>query len=338
MKKDNLRGLAGIILAVAVIGFLDLVKPGTTSAPDFECASSELGSVNIDVLAGESGASIASKLAESGVVKSSQSFFRVAVADPRASSIAPGVHQIDLGICAADALNQLLDSKRIANLIAINEGAWVSEIKTRLGELGFSKSEIAESFATVKPPSGFKSLEGLLFPSQYSFASGTPLIEIIESILIRGLAEMKKAGISEGTEKFTAAELLTIASLIQAEADPLDYAKVSQVVRNRLKIGMPLQFDSTVHYIKEVRGSVFLSTQSTLLKSPYNTYRNYGLPPTPINNPGYAAMKAAINPEAGDWLYFITVAPGDTRFTSSFSQFSDWKVLYKKNLRSGKFE
>lgn len=338
MKKDNLRGLAGIILAVAVIGFLDFVKPGTTSAPDFECVPSELGSVNIDVLAGETGASIASKLAESGVVKSSQSFFRVAVADPRASSIAPGVHQIDLGICAVDALNQLLDSKRIANLIAINEGAWVSEIKTRLGDLGFSKSEIADSFATVKPPIGFKSLEGLLFPSQYSFASGTPLIQIIESILSRGLAEMKKAGISNGTEKFTAAELLTIASLIQAEADPVDYAKVSQVVRNRLKIGMPLQFDSTVHYIKEVRGSVFLSTQSTLLKSPYNTYRNYGLPPTPINNPGFPAMKAAINPEAGDWLYFITVAPGDTRFTASFSQFSDWKVLYKKNLRSGKFE
>lgn len=338
MKRDNLRGLAGIALAVVIIGFLDFVKPGTTRAPDYECLSRDLGSANIDVLAGETGASIATKLAERGVVKSAQSFFRVAVADPRAASIAPGVHQIDLEICASDALNQLLDSKRIANLIAINEGAWVSEIKNRLGELGFSKSEIAESFAAVRPPSGFKSLEGLLFPSQYSFASETPLIEIIESILSRGLEEVKKAGLSEGSEKFTAAELLTIASLIQAEADPVDYAKVSRVVRNRLKVGMPLQFDSTVHYIKEVRGSVFLSTQSTLLKSPYNTYRNYGLPPTPINNPGILAMKAAINPEAGDWLYFITVAPGDTRFTASFSQFSDWKVLYKKNLRSGKFE
>ena len=338
LKRDNLRGLIGVVLAVAVIGFLDLVKPGTSQAPDFECLSRDLGSVNIDVLAGESGASIASKLAENGVVKSSQSFFRVAVADPRAASIAPGVHQIDLEICASDALDQLLDSKRIANLIAINEGAWVSEIKIRLAELGFSESEIQSGFAGVKIPDGFKSLEGLLFPSQYSFASETPLSEIIESIISRGLEEMKVAGISEGSERFSAAELLTIASLIQAEADPEDYAKVSQVVRNRLKVGMPLQFDSTVHYIKAVRGSVFLSTQSTLLKSPYNTYRNYGLPPTPINNPGILAMQAAVNPVAGDWLYFITVAPGDTRFTSSFSQFSDWKVLYKKNLRSGKFE
>ena len=87
-----------------------------------------------------------------------------------------------------------------------------------------------------------------------------------------------------------------------------------------------------------LRGSIFLSTKSTFLKSPYNTYRNYGLPPTPINNPGRLAMEAALRPEPGDWLYFITVAPGNTRFTSSFAQFGDWKILYKENLKKGKFE
>jgi UPF0755 protein len=100
---------------------------------------------------------------------------------------------------------------------------------------------------------------------------------------------------------------------------------------------MPLQFDSTIHYIKGSRGSVFLSTQSTFLRSPYNTYRNYGLPPTPINNPGAPALFAATHPENGPWLYFITVAPGDTRFTNTLDEFNTWKVLYKKNLRAGKF-
>jgi UPF0755 protein len=85
------------------------------------------------------------------------------------------------------------------------------------------------------------------------------------------------------------------------------------------------------------RGSIFLSTKSTYLKSPYNTYRQYGLPPTPINNPGAEAMYAASHPENGAWLYFITVAPGDTRFTDSFKEFGDWKILYKKNLRAGEF-
>jgi UPF0755 protein len=100
---------------------------------------------------------------------------------------------------------------------------------------------------------------------------------------------------------------------------------------------MPLQFDSTVHYIKGSRGSVFLSTQSTFINSPYNTYRRTGLPPTPINNPGAKAMYAAFHPELGAWLYFITVEPGDTRFTNSYQEFSQWKTLYKKNLRAGKF-
>ena len=95
--------------------------------------------------------------------------------------------------------------------------------------------------------------------------------------------------------------------------------------------------DSTVHYIKKVRGEIFLSTQSTLLKSPYNTYSKTGLPPGPIGNPGFDAMYGAANPANWDWLYFITVAPGDTRFTNSFDQFNNWKLEYKRNLRDGLF-
>jgi UPF0755 protein len=75
-----------------------------------------------------------------------------------------------------------------------------------------------------------------------------------------------------------------------------------------------------------------------MIKSPYNTYRKYGLPPGPIGNPGSEAMKAALLPAAGDWLYFITVAPQDTRFTNSLEEFNRWKAIYKENLRAGKFE
>ena len=137
--------------------------------------------------------------------------------------------------------------------------------------------------------------------------------------------------------KLKAQDLIIIASIIQAEGDIKDFSKISRVIRNRLQIGMPLQMDSTVHYVKKVRGSVFLSTQSTLLKSPFNTYRKYGLPPAPIGNPGLDAIKAAINPADGNWLYFITVSPGDTRFTSDISEFNQWKILYTKNRKAGAF-
>jgi UPF0755 protein len=153
----------------------------------------------------------------------------------------------------------------------------------------------------------------------------------------RGVSELSKSGVSAGSGKYLPQQLLTIASIIQAEADLKDFAKVSRVIRNRLEKGMPLQMDSTVHYVKKARGKIFLSTASTLLKSDYNTYRKYGLPPGPIGNPGAAAMRAAVGPDLGDWIYFITVAPGDTRFTSSNEQFNVWKTEYKKNLRAGTF-
>ena len=337
IDRDNLRGIFGIVLALLVIGLVREVKPSVASAPDFACGRPGKETV-IAIASGESGSSIAERLSVLKVVRSSEAFFRVAVSDTRSSAIAPGNHRISTNICSVDALEQLLESSRITNLLAINEGAWNSEISAKLVAIGFSKVEVTSNLRTFVPPTGYSSLEGLLFPAQYSFDSSTSLSKVLSSLINRGLEEISKAGISKSRGKFSPQDLLVIASLVQAEGDVKDYRKISQVVRNRIAIGMPLQFDSTVHYIKGVRGSVFLSTDSTLLKSPYNTYQNRGLPPAPINNPGHEAMLAAGNPEPGNWLYFITVAPGDTRFTDSFSQFSEWKVIYKKNLREGKFK
>lgn len=337
-KRPLLRVAAALMASVVIIYLLSIVKSGPSSAPDFECITSQPSQTSqIDISSGETGLEIARELFEKGVVKSSESFFRVAVSDPRSSSIAPGVHIIDQEICAADALIQLLDSKRIAGLISISEGAWSREIKELFIKSGYPKSEVDRAFDSARVPKPFTTLEGLLFPSQYSFAQGTSAADALQSIVDRGVSELTNLGIVEGNKEYTAQELLVIASIIQAEGDEKDFTKVARVIYNRLAVGMPLQMDSTVHYIKGTRGSVFLSTNSTLIKSPYNTYRNYGLPPGPIGNPGESALQAALSPTQGDWLYFITVAPGDTRFTSTLTEFNEWKVLYKSNLRAGKF-
>jgi UPF0755 protein len=149
--------------------------------------------------------------------------------------------------------------------------------------------------------------------------------------------EAKASGIDQGSNGFTPLQLLTIASIVQAEGDSSDFSKISQVIRNRLKVGMPLQLDTTIHYITRTRGKVFLSTDATRTASPYNTYLHYGLPPGPIGNPGRSAMEAALHPTPGNWIYFITVKPGDTRFTDSNTQFLIWKSEYEKNLAAGAF-
>ena len=340
MKVDR-PALIRVISAFAVVfiltGGLHLMRKGGGGAPDFPCLASDGKEVEIAVGKGATGSEIAQQLFESKVVKSSAAFFRVAVADPRSERIAPGTHRIQTKLCAADALTQLLDPKRITDLISIVEGAWNTEILSAMVAAGFPRDEVVKAVKSIELPPGFKTLEGLLFPAQYSFAKNTSASIAISTMMKRASLEISDAGIATATGKYSPQQLLTIASIIQAEGEPKDFGKVSQVIYNRLKKGMPLQMDSTVHYVQKLRGDIFLSTKSTLIKSEYNTYRKYGLPPGPIGNPGRAAMVAAVKPELGDWLYFITVAPSDTRFTSTLDQFNIWKAEYKKNLRAGLF-
>ena len=338
-KRPLIRVIAALVASVLVIYLLSIIKSGPGAAADFDC-SSDPGqrSASIDVASGETGLEIARELFEKDVIASSEAFFRLAVADPKAALIAPGVHIIDTQICAQSALDQLLDSKRIAGLIAVSEGAWVSEIKKLFSKAGYPQDEVKAAFANADLPKPFTQLEGLLFPAQYSFAQGTKADVALKEMIARGLTEVVKAGFLSKASKYSPQQLLTIASIIQAEGGDGDFTKVSRVIYNRLRIGMPLQMDSTVHFIMESRGNIFLSTKSTMSKSPYNTYRKYGLPPGPIGNPGSESMKGSLSPAAGDWLYFITVAPQDTRFTNSLEEFNRWKAIYKENLRAGKFE
>jgi UPF0755 protein len=260
----------------------------------------------------------------------------VAIADSRAARIAPGIHLLNTKISAAQALDQLLDASRMPNLIRVFEGAWNSEVFAMLEKNGFERKEIIKAVGNVKKPEGFKVLEGLLFPAQYSFTKGTTAQEALQSMIEK--FEFKTNSLPlNSNPNFSAQKLLIMASIIQAEGDIEDFAKISRVILNRLKIGMPLQMDSTINYAIKARGSIFVSKKSTLVKSDYNTYRKYGLPPGPIGNPGLDAIQAALNPAVGDWLYFITVSPGDTRFTADFSQFNQWKVLYTKNRKAGAF-
>ena len=334
--KKQFRVVAILVIA---IGAIFVMRIGPSPAPDYpiNTSLSAASEVIIDIPAGSSGSAIAVLLFDSEIIKSSEAFFRVAVGDKRSEKIAPGNHRLTKTISAQQALDQLLDPERIPNLIKVYEGSWKSEIAKSLVKYGFSTNEVSRALATAKLPDGFRNSEGLLFPAQYSFVKGTTANEAVQEMVDRFTQEPAAKELLLGTQKFKPSQLLTIASIIQAEGEQKDFAKVSSVIYNRLKIGMPLQMDSTVHFVKKLRGEIFLSSQSTLINSPYNTYKKYGLPPGPICSPGADAISAALKPAVGDWLYFITVAPGDTRFTKSLEEFNSWKAIYVKNRKAGVF-
>ena len=148
----------------------------------------------------------------------------------------------------------------------------------------------------------------------------------------------KETKVDLGYKGFSPLELVTIASIIQAEGDPQDFTKIAQVIYNRLKIGMPLQMNTTIEYAANLRGKIRLPYKELEVNSKYNTYKYRGLPPGPIGNPGQAALNASVNPESGDWLYFITVKPQDTRFTKSYDQFNIWADEFRKNEKAGLFK
>jgi len=335
MKKK--LGVAAVLLIA--IGAFFLSRIGPSAAPDFptNTSLSEAAEVIIDIPAGSSGSAIAVLLFDNGVIKSSEAFFRVAVGDKRSEKIAPGNHRLTQQLSARQALDQLLDPDRIPNLIRVYEGNWKSEIAKSLVTYGFSTRDVSTAMANSQLPKGFREIEGLLFPAQYSFTKGTSAQQAVQAMVDRFEAEPIAQELLLGSKEFSSSQLLTIASIVQAEGDEKDFAKVSQVIRNRLKIGMPLQMDSTVHFVQKLRGDIFLSSKSTLINSPYNTYKKYGLPPGPICSPGADAIAAALNPAIGNWLYFITVAPGDTRFTNSIDEFNSWKAIYIKNRKAGLF-
>ncbi|MEV6997071.1 endolytic transglycosylase MltG [Streptomyces sp. NPDC093982] len=167
--------------------------------------------------------------------------------------------------------------------------------------------------------------EGYLFPATYPLERdgkrATP-DSLLSAMVDTANKKFSGAPIAAGAQRnsMNVYQAVTIASIVQAEAATRpDMGKVARVVYNRLERGMPLQMDSTIHYALN-RSTLRTTEADTRIESPYNSYQRMGLPPTPIANPGEEAMRAAINPSAGDWLYFVTVKPGDTRFTADYSE------------------
>lgn len=172
------------------------------------------------------------------------------------------------------------------------------------------------------PDAARRNPEGYLFPATYPVETGTSPASLLGYMVDTARQRFDADHVTEGARRngVSVYQTVTIASIVQAEADTApDMGRVARVVHNRLARDMPLQMDSTLNYA--LNRSTLDTTHSDIkTDSPYNTYELRGLPPTPIGNPGEEAMNAAINPARGDWLYFVTVAPGDTRFTADYDE------------------
>ncbi|MEV6734522.1 MULTISPECIES: endolytic transglycosylase MltG [unclassified Streptomyces] len=164
--------------------------------------------------------------------------------------------------------------------------------------------------------------EGFLFPATYPVTSKSTPAALLAYMVQTANRKLATKAVADGGKAhgMTPYQTATLASIIEAEAESrADQGKVARVVHNRLARSMRLQMDSTINYALG-RSTVDTTLSETRIDSPFNTYERQGLPPTPIDSPGLEAMAAAVAPTPGDWLFFVTVKPGDTRFSATYEE------------------
>ncbi|MCM2415556.1 endolytic transglycosylase MltG [Streptomyces sp. RKAG290] len=231
-----------------------------------------------------------------------------------------------LGVAAAVLVPLLTREPERTRSLVVPEGWRASQVYAAVDKvLGESSGTTEKALATADlplPAEAKGNPEGYLFPATYPVTDDSTPQSLLRYMVDTAVERFGAEHITAGAQRnnVTVYQTVTIASVVQAEADTAaDMGKVARVVHNRLARDMPLQMDSTLNYALN-RSTLDTTAGDTKIDSPYNSYARKGLPPTPIGNPGEQAMAAAISPTAGRWLYFVTVAPGDTRFTDDYAE------------------
>lgn len=326
----------GVAAAIVVGALLVAAPPG-----DEAFTGPGTGSVTVTVGEGDSLTAIGRALAEAGVVSSAGAFTDAAAANERAGQIGPGTYEMRLGMGADQAVARMLDPEaRARTVVVLPEGLRLAQsVRATSDATGIPRAELRDALADAGdlglPAWAGGRPEGFLFPATYEIPEGEGAREVIARYLARFAQASESLDLVRRAEAAgrTPYEILVIASLVEAEAKPGDFRKVAAVIENRLDAGMPLQLDSTVAYGLGIT-DIQLDSEQLASDTPYNTYVIDGLPPTPINSPGEAAIEAALSPADGDWLYFVTVDPstGETRFTKSYDRFLELKREFQRNL------
>jgi UPF0755 protein len=307
------------------------------------------------VAAGENTDSIVRRLKEDGLIRSVTVFKMSLQGSGLATKLQPGTYDFGGVSNYGQMIKRLAGGGALANEVVLRviEGWDLRDIKTEIERLGlagaaafFDKTgePLAEpkrsdkqpsqklssefSFLTDKPAS--VSLEGYLFPDTYRLYKDATADEAVEDMLKnfqKRLAEGDTGSLIERSGR-SLHEILTMASVIEKEVrTEKDRQLVADIFWRRLERGMPLQADSTVNYVTG-KSVAAVSANDLGADSHYNTYKYAGLPPGPICNPGLAAIRAAVSPQANSYWYFLTDEAGGVHYARDLDEHNSNKARY----------
>ena len=325
-----------IVAVVAVIVFL-----GIKVFQPF--GSSPHGAVTVVVPAHASTRQIGDMLAKDGVIASGFYFEIRATLSGQRGQLRAGTYHLQQGMTYGAVLTVLTTKPKAAKTtsLTIAEGhtrQYVAALlhHQRIGSgsyLTLTRSSKLLSPQSYGAPRSVHTLEGFLFPDTFSLVEPIQLSTLVADQLQDFKRRFAGVNLSYARSKnLTAYDVLKIASMIEAEAaSQKDRSLISSVIYNRLHDGMMLQFDSTTRY---ATGNFThdLTVSQLHSSSPYNTHTHLGLPPTPINSPGLAAIEAAAHPAHTNYLFFFTKPcnAGGSVYTHTYSQFQHLLAVDKR--------
>ncbi|HUG35665.1 MAG TPA: endolytic transglycosylase MltG [Candidatus Limnocylindrales bacterium] len=311
-------GLAftGLVVFVGLeVFWLMSAAPGLRTGPRLVEISPGLGLV-----------AVVRRLEAAEVIQNPIGFMALAAARGTARTLKAGEYEIPQGASAIAVLALLETGKVVRHPVLLREGATIADAAKAIeAERLAAAADVLRAardrafLQTLEIQAD--SLEGYLFPDTYQFVKGMTPREMLARMVAR-MREQMPAGAIEAAKArgFSLHQLLTLASIIEREAvGPAEMPLISAVFWNRLKLDMPLQADPTVQYAVGKEGRA-LTKSDLQVESPFNTYRQTGLPPGPIGSPGRAAIEAAARPAAVDYLYFVASRGGKHRFSTSLAE------------------
>ncbi|WP_235191168.1 endolytic transglycosylase MltG [Amycolatopsis rifamycinica] len=310
---------------------------------DFEGTGTD--DVLIQVDDGDSTSAIAAKLTSAGVVASGKAFVKAGEGNPKLARIQHGFYVMKSHMSGASAVDRLTTpASRVGQLEIrpytqfdditqpdgkVTPGVFSLMAKASCAQLnGKSTCVSADDLRKAVDAADLKQLgvpdwaiepankadrkdrrlEGLIAPGLYDVKPGSTAQEILGQLVHTSAEAIQNAGLTPQSTGpgMTPYQTLIIASIIEREAVKADFGKLSRVIYNRLKATPPmrLQMDSTVNYVLD-RPTLLTNEGDRVKSGAYNTYKNAGLPPTPIAVPSPDAIQAAVKPPAGDWVYFV---------------------------------
>jgi len=275
-------------------------------------------------------------LTEKGALRYPLVFRILTIGTMTGTKLKQGEYALPVPPSALDLWEKLVSGNVAKYQVTIPDGSTLYDIAKTLGNLELAdpgdflaaatSPEVARKMGTPGP-----TLEGYLFPDTYIFVKDMSPREIIE-IMVRRFRRkfIPVMDRMEEENEFTPHQIVTIASIIEKETGMEEEKPlVSEVIRKRLSLGMPLQMDPTVIYgLKKFDGNLTRKDLRTL--HPYNTYLNPGLPPGPICNPGLSSLKAAVDPADADFLYFVSRNDGSHQFSRSLREHNQAVALHQK--------